>query len=94
MLHMTSKDKKLLVTRAFPKDVLARADRDYSATLNPEDVNWNSDELIARAKGHEAIMCSSSNEFTAAVVAASEQLSEAVQSTQDKLSASRRAKGP
>ena len=67
---MTTKDRKLLVTRAFPKDVLARADRDYNVTLNPEDVNWNSDELIARAKGHEAIMCSSSNEFTAAVVAA------------------------
>ncbi len=64
------KDVKLLVTRLYPPDVLARAMRDYDCTLNPEDRPWQGDDLTGRAAGHDAILCSSSNKFSAAVVAA------------------------
>ena len=56
--------KKLLVTRHFPEDVLVRARRDYDCNLNEEDVVWPYEELLNRAKGMDAILCSSSNEFT------------------------------
>lgn len=64
------RDIKLLVTRRFPPDVLVRAERDYACTLNPDDTAWQGDELVARAQDHDAILCSSSNKFTADVVAA------------------------
>jgi len=63
------KTAKLLVTRRFPPDVLARAERDYTCTFNENDTAWQGDDLIARAAGHDAMLCSSSNKFTAGVVA-------------------------
>ena len=64
------KDVKLLVTRQFPPDVLARCDRDYDCTFNPEDTNWTDDELIIRSFNHDAIFFSSGNKFTAKVIKA------------------------
>ena len=64
------KNIRLLVTRQFPTDVLARCERDYTCTFNPEDTDWIGDELIARAAGHDAIFFSSGNKFTADVIAA------------------------
>ena len=61
---------RLLVTRQFPTDVLARCERDYTCTFNPEDTDWIGDELVARAADHEAIFFSSGNKFTADVISA------------------------
>lgn len=63
------KDIKLLVTRQFPPDVLARAERDYDCTFNPTDAAWSIDELNALAQGHRAVMFSSTNKFTAEAIA-------------------------
>jgi len=62
-------DIKLLVTRQFPADVLARAGADYAATFNSKDTAWQGAELIAQAEGQDGIMCSSSNKFTPDVIA-------------------------
>jgi lactate dehydrogenase-like 2-hydroxyacid dehydrogenase len=59
---------KLLVTRHFPPDVIARARRDYEVTLNPVDSAWTGDELIANAQGQDGIFLSSSNKFTKDVI--------------------------
>ena len=64
------KNIRLLVTRQFPADVLARCDRNYTCTFNPEDTDWIGDELVARATDHEAIFFSSGNKFTANVITA------------------------
>ena len=61
---------KLLVTRRFPEAVLERAGRDYDCTFNETDTPWQGDELVARAAGHDAMLCSSSNNFSAEVIAA------------------------
>ena len=63
------KNIRLLVTRQFPADVLARCERDYTCTFNPEDTNWIGDELVQRAADHDAIFFSSGNKFTADVIA-------------------------
>lgn len=65
---MTFKDKKLLVTLRFPDDVLARAQRDYNCTFNNKDVAWSDHEMLTNAKGHDGILCSSSNKFTPDIV--------------------------
>mgnify|MGYP001337000525 CR=1 FL=1 len=64
------KNIRLLVTRQFPTDVLARCERDYTCTFNPDDTDWIGDELVARATDHEAIFFSSGNKFTADVITA------------------------
>jgi lactate dehydrogenase-like 2-hydroxyacid dehydrogenase len=64
------KNIRLLVTRQFPPDVLARCERDYTCTFNPKDTDWIGDELVARAADHDAIFFSSGNKFTADVIAA------------------------
>ena len=64
------KNIRLLVTRQFPADVLARCERDYTCTFNPEDTDWIGDELVARAADHDAIFFSSGNKFTADVISA------------------------
>ena len=64
------KNIRLLVTRQFPSDVLARCERDYTCTFNPEDTDWIGDELVARAADHDAIFFSSGNKFTADVISA------------------------
>ena len=61
---------KLLVTRRFLKAILERAERDYDCTFNKTDASWQGDDLIARAAGHDAILCSSSNRFSTEVIAA------------------------
>lgn len=48
---------KLLVTRKLPKDVETRILRDYDASLNTKDVQYSPGDLIERAKGMDAILC-------------------------------------
>jgi len=62
------KSVKLLLTRHFPDDVIARATREYSITLNPVDSAWGGDQLITNAEGMDGIFCSSSNKFTSEVI--------------------------
>lgn len=64
------KHVKLLLSRRFPADVLARAGRDYDCTFNEDDGDWQGDDLARRADGHDAVLCSSSNKLSADVVAA------------------------
>ena len=49
---------KLLVTRLTPPNVEARIARDYDAITNPDDVIWSTAELLAKAEGCDAILCS------------------------------------
>jgi glyoxylate reductase len=65
-----SQDKpKLLVTRRMPDRVTARIERDYHATLNPDDVIMSADELIKAATGHAGIICCGSERFNAGLIA-------------------------
>ncbi len=59
----------LLVTRKLPQAVLQRAARDYEARLNPEDRLYAPDEIVERSQGCDAILCCSSETFTAELVA-------------------------
>ena len=59
---------KLLVARAMPPNVLARATASYDATTNQEDTVFSRDELLAAADGKDAILCASSEKFTAEVL--------------------------
>ena len=61
---------KILVTRRMPPNVTARIERDYDATLNPDDRPMTGEALIAAAAGHAGILCCSSEKFTADVIAA------------------------
>ncbi len=60
----------LLLTRKLPEEVEARASRDYSATLNPDDTPWSGPDLAARASGMDGILCSAGDRFDAATIAA------------------------
>ena len=64
------KGVKLLVTRQFPTNVIARCNQDYDCTVNTEDTDWVGEELISRSQGHDAIFFSSGNKFTAEVIEA------------------------
>lgn len=66
---MASSKPRLLVTRRMPPNVTARIERDYDATLNPDDRIMTADELVAAAEGHAGIMFCSSEKFTPEVVA-------------------------
>ena len=61
---------RILVTRRMPPNVTARIERDYDATLNPDDHVMAAQELITAAQGHAGIMCCSSEKFTPDVIAA------------------------
>ena len=49
---------KLLVTRLTPPNVEARIARDYDALTNPDDVIWSTAEVLKKAEGRDAILCS------------------------------------
>jgi lactate dehydrogenase-like 2-hydroxyacid dehydrogenase len=60
----------LLPTRAFPRDVMARARRDYTVLAeNAEDIVLSADELVRRAEGAEAILCAAGDPLHAATIA-------------------------
>lgn len=55
---------RLLVTRHMPDNVTARINRDYDATLNPDDRILSQDELIRAADGMDALMICGSEKIT------------------------------
>ena len=60
----------LVATRRLPPDVEARAARDYDARLNTEDTPLSPAELLRRADGAAAILCSPAEKLDAATIAA------------------------
>ncbi len=64
---MTDKPR-LLITRKLPAAVEERAARDYAATLNPDDAQLDTEELLKRCEGMDAMLCCSSEKLTAEVI--------------------------
>lgn len=67
---MPESKTKILVTRRMPPNVEERVARDYQATLNADDRTMSSTELVAAAKGHDGIICCSTEKFSADVITA------------------------
>lgn len=60
----------LMLTRVFPRDVVARARRDYAVLAeNPEDVVLAADALVRRAAEAEAILCAAGDPLHAETIA-------------------------
>ncbi|MBK5102937.1 MAG: D-glycerate dehydrogenase [Burkholderiales bacterium] len=59
----------VLVTRKLPDAVEDRLRKDYSPILNPDDVLYSADDIVARAEGADAIMPCHTEKFGAAVIA-------------------------
>ncbi len=66
----SNKLAKILVTRRLPPNVDARLARDYQATLNPDDRNYSSAEIVDAAQRHDGILCCSTEKFSADVISA------------------------
>jgi len=60
----------VLVTRRLPPKVEARADRDYDARLNPEDVPRSGADIVRLAEGAAAIVCCPAERLDAATIMA------------------------
>lgn len=58
----------VLVTRKLPDAVEARLRRDYDARLNPGDVLYGPDEIVARAQDVDAILPCHTERFDAALI--------------------------
>ncbi len=61
---------KILVTRRLPPNVEARLVRDYQATLNADDRNYSSAEIVDAAEGQDGILCCSTEKFSDDVISA------------------------
>ena len=61
---------KILVTRRLPPNVEARLARDYQATLNADDRNYSSAEIVDAAEGQDGILCCSTEKFSDDVISA------------------------
>ena len=60
----------LLVTRRLPPAVEARASRDYTARLNPDDAPRTGADVIAMADGADPVLCCPAEKLDAATIAA------------------------
>jgi len=58
----------LLITRKISANAEARATRDYDVRLNPEDRVYDTDELLAKCEGVDAVLPCHSEHFSADVV--------------------------
>ena len=65
---MTAKPS-VLVTRKLPDAVLARCAESYDARINEDDTVMDSESMLAQAEGCDAILCCSSEKFSAQVIA-------------------------
>lgn len=54
---------RLLLTRNFPPDVIARANKDYDTRLNEEDIALSSRDILERSADVDAILCASTEVF-------------------------------
>ena len=60
----------LLLTRKLPDAVEARANRDYEAVANPDDTQFEANDLVERSAGADAILTCSTERFSAEVIEA------------------------
>lgn len=61
---------RIFATRRFPPNVETRLERDYQATLNADDRNYSTAEILETAEGHDGILCCSTEKFSADTIAA------------------------
>ncbi len=61
---------KILITRRLPPNVEARLARDYQATLNADDRNYSSAEIVDAAEGQDGILCCGTEKFSDGVISA------------------------
>jgi len=59
---------KLLITRKLPDAVERRAAQAYDADLNAEDRQYPAAEMVKKAAGMDAILCTVTDDFSAAVI--------------------------
>jgi glyoxylate reductase len=59
----------VVVTRCLPSAVTARLKQDYAPFLNEDDVGLNAEELVRRAAGCRAILCTPTEKMDAATIA-------------------------
>jgi lactate dehydrogenase-like 2-hydroxyacid dehydrogenase len=60
---------RLLVTRNFPPDVMARATRSYDAITNDDDHAMSMSEILHLSQEVDAILCSGTEAFNAELIA-------------------------
>ena len=68
--HAQASRPTLVVTRHLPDAVEARAARDFDARLNPEDTPLSGADIVARAQGAQAVLCSAGDRLDAGTIAA------------------------
>ena len=68
--HAHASRPTLVVTRHLPDAVEARAARDFDARLNPEDTPLSGADIVARAQGAQAVLCSAGDRLNAETIAA------------------------
>jgi lactate dehydrogenase-like 2-hydroxyacid dehydrogenase len=59
---------KLLITRKLPESVERRAAQAYDADLNLEDRQYSPAQMVKKAAGKDAILCTVTDDFSAAVI--------------------------
>lgn len=64
-----TENRKTLATRLMPPDVETRFRAEFDAIPNPEDAALSADEIVERAKGCRAIVCSPTEPMNAEVIA-------------------------
>ena len=65
---MSGERPRVLAARRFPPEIEARLRREYRATLNEDDRIYPSEELVATAREHDAVMCVPSERFSREVL--------------------------
>jgi lactate dehydrogenase-like 2-hydroxyacid dehydrogenase len=59
---------KLLITRKLPDAVERRAAQAYDADLNAEDRQYSAAEMVKKAAGMDAILCTVTDDFSATII--------------------------
>jgi lactate dehydrogenase-like 2-hydroxyacid dehydrogenase len=59
---------KLLITRKLPESVERRAAQAYDADLNFEDRQYSPAQMVKKAAGMDAVLCTVTDDFSAAVI--------------------------
>jgi len=59
---------RLLVTRVFPPDVMARLKQDYDTVTNEDDRPLNHDDILSLSQNVDAILCAGTERFDRALI--------------------------
>ncbi len=63
-----SEQKKILITRRLPEAVIERACQSYRAAINSADNPYGADQMLARARGMDGLLCTISNDMSRPVI--------------------------